>query len=170
MARVDGPACDSSATVLESYPSTARRPLLYTVLQPLHPSAYSTYRQIFARFGRHLEHTRLLDPRKRTAADTPSAGSVGPWRYRCGYSKCPNTPAAHHCRAAHSRLTAACASLTPHLAVEGPPRDGPCQATISSEGHEPIQIPGFAGLAAGSRVDFAVIRVGAAGPKLRGRG
>ena len=117
MARVDAPACDSSATVLESYPSTARRPLLCAVLQPLHPYAYSTYRQIFARFGRHLEHTRLLDPRKRTAADPPSVGSVGPWRYRCGYSEYANTRAAHHCTAAHSRLSEVRAPLTPQLAV-----------------------------------------------------
>ena len=78
--RVDGPVCDSSATVLESYPSTARRPLLCAILQPLHPYNYSTYRKSFARFGPHLGHTRLLAPRKPTAADTPSAGSVGPWR------------------------------------------------------------------------------------------
>ena len=113
--RVDGPVCDSSAAVLESYPSTARRPLLYAVLQPLHPYAYSTYRKIFARFGPHLGHTRLLAPCKATAADTPSAGSVGHWRYRCEYSECPNTPAVRHCTDAVSWLYAVSAS-----------RDGQC--------------------------------------------
>ena len=117
MARVDAPACDSSATVLESYPSTARRPLLCAVLQPLHPYAYSTYRQIFARFDPHLGHARLLAPPKRIAADLPSGGSVGPWRYRCGYSEYANTRAAHHCTAAHSRLSEVRAPLTPQLAV-----------------------------------------------------
>ena len=67
--RVDGPVRDSSATVLESYPSTARRPLLCPAFQPLHPYACSTYRQIFARFDPHLGHARLLAP---------------PKAYRCG--------------------------------------------------------------------------------------
>ena len=113
--------------------------------------------------------TRSLPP-QRTATDLPSVGSVGPWRYRCRYSEYANTPAVHHCTAVHSRLAAARASLTPQLAVEGPSRGGPCQATISSEGREPMRMPGFAGSAAGSRVDVAVIRVSAAGPNLRGRG
>ena len=57
----------------------------------------------------------------------------------------------------------------PQPDVERLARDGPCQATISSGSREPLQIPGFAGPADGSRVDVAVIRVGATGPNLRRR-
>ena len=170
VARAGARACDTSATVLKSHPSTARRPLLCAVLQPPHPYAGSTCRKSFARIGPHLGHARLLALPKRTATDTPSVASAGPWRYRCGYSEYANTPVAHHSTAALSRLSAVCASLTPQLAVEGVSRGDPCQATISSEGREPIRIPGFAGPAAGSRVDVAVTRVSAAGPNLRGRG